>query len=118
MKNYDKENIFAKILKKEISCEEIYNDKDNLSFEDINKQAPIHSLIIPKKEYTNFSDFAENASDQELASFIRSIHNVAKKKNIVKNGYRVVINCGKDGNQEVPHLHAHLLGGKPLGGIV
>ena len=118
MTNYDRENIFAKIIRKEVSYDEIYSDFNNLAFEDISKQAPVHSLIIPKKEYANFSKFAENASDKELASFVRSIFNVARKKKILENGYRIVINCGKDGNQVVPHLHAHLLGGKPLGGIL
>ena len=118
MSVYDKENIFAKILRKEMPCEEISSDENNLSFKDINQQAPIHTLTIPKNNYVNFNEFAENASDKELASFIREIYNVAKKKKLTENGYRIVINCGKNGNQEVPHLHAHLLGGMFLGKIL
>ena len=115
MDNYDENNIFNKILKKEIKCEEIENDEYTLSFEDINKQAPVHALIIPKNKYKDFSSFSKNASDKEIANFCRSIFSVAKKKGILNNGYRIIINCGPDSNQEVPHLHAHVLGGKNLG---
>ena len=118
MSSYDKENIFAKILREEIPCEQILSDENNLSFKDINQQAPIHTLTIPKQSYVNFNEFAENANDKELASFVRAIYNVAKKKKLTESGYRIVINCGKDGNQVVPHLHAHLLGGKFLGKIL
>ena len=115
MDNYDENNIFNKILNKEIKCEEIENDEYTLSFEDINKQAPVHALIIPKNKYKDFSSFSKNASDKEIANFCRSIFSVAKKKGILTNGYRIIINCGSDSNQEVQHLHAHVLGGINLG---
>tara|TARA_E500000178_G_C16750525_1_gene630173 strand:+ start:189 stop:563 length:375 start_codon:yes stop_codon:yes gene_type:complete len=118
MKDYNEENVFNKILKKTIKCVKIYEDKNNLSFEDLNKQAPIHVLTIPKNKYSDFSSFAENASDKEIASFCRSIFNVAKKKGVDATGYRIIINCGPDSNQEVPHLHAHVIGGKNLGSIL
>ena len=75
MKNYDEENIFNKILKKIVKCVKIHEDQNNLSFEDLNKKAPIHVLTIPKNKYSNFSSFAENASDKEISSFCRSIFN-------------------------------------------
>lgn len=73
MENYDEKNVFNKILNKEIKCEEIENDKYTLSFEDINKQAPVHVLTIPKNKYKDFSSFSKNASDKEIANFCRSI---------------------------------------------
>ena len=118
MKEYDEENVFNKILKKIIKCVKVHEDINNLSFEDLNKQAPVHVLTIPKNKYSNFSSFAENASDKELSSFCRSIFKVVKKKGIEETGYRIIINCGPNSNQEVPHLHAHILGGKNLGPLI
>ena len=89
-----------------------------LSFNDINKQAPVHVLTIPKNKYANFNSFAENASDKEICSFFRSVLEVAEKMQIEESGFRVIINCGPDSNQEVPHLHAHVLGGKNLGSLL
>ena len=118
MKDYDVNNIFNKILNSEIECEKIQENKENLSFNDINKQAPIHVLTIPKNKYANFNSFAEKASDKEISSFFRSILEVAEKMNIKDSGFRIIINCGPDSNQEVPHLHAHVLGGKNLGSLL
>ena len=118
MKQYDENNIFFKILNKEVECKKIQEDDKNLSFEDINKQTPIHALTIPKNKHTNFSTFIENASDEEISSFCRSILKVAEINGIKDSGYRIVINCGPDSNQEVPHLHAHILGGKNLGSLL
>ena len=118
MSDYNEKNIFNKILKKEIICSQVDEDNNNLSFDDISKQAPVHVLTIPKKNYKNFSSFAENASDGELSSFLKSIFKVTNKKGINKTGYRIIINCGTDSNQEVQHLHAHILGGKNLGPIL
>jgi len=118
MKDYDENNIFNKILNSEIGCEKIQENKNNLSFNDINKQAPIHVLTIPKKKYANFNSFAEKASDKEISSFFRSILEVAEKMNVKDSGFRIIINCGPDSNQEVPHLHAHVLGGKNLGSLL
>ena len=79
MKNYDENNIFNKILNKEVKCEKIHENQDNLSFNDINKQAPVHVLTIPKKKYANFNSFAKNASDKEISSFFRSFWKLLKK---------------------------------------
>ena len=118
MKNYDENNIFNKIIKNEIAYEKIQENDDNLSFNDINKQAPVHVLTVPKSKYTNFNSFAKNASDKEISSFLRSILEVAEKMKVNDSGFRIIINCGPDSNQEVPHLHAHVLGGKNLGSIL
>ena len=118
MSDYDKNNVFSKILNKEIECEKVLEDKNNLSFNDINKQAPIHILTIPKTRAKNLNEFSEKASDEEISSFIKAIINVAKEKGLLESGFRVIINSGKDSHQEVPHLHAHIIGGKPLGPIL
>ena len=117
--SYDKENIFAKIIRGEIPCDKIYEDDYALSFEDIRPQAPSHTLIIPKGKYTDMNDFSANASDEEIVGFNRAVAIVADKLGISEqsggNGYRLIANSGKDSHQEVPHLHFHLLAGKPLG---
>lgn len=115
MSSYDPENIFAKILEGAIPCQEVDQDDLTLSFEDINPQAPVHSLVIPKGAYTDLSDFAARGSDAELAAWVRALARVAAAKNVDGNGYRVIVNCGNNAHQEVPHLHGHVLGGQPLG---
>ena len=119
---YDKNNIFAKILRGEIPCEKIYEDEYVLAFPDINPQKKIHVLVIPKGEYVNLDHFSAKASDKEIAGLIRGINIVAKKIGVsldVKGGgYRSLVNVGTDGGQEVPHLHFHLFGGEKIGKMV
>ena len=112
---YDDQNIFAKILRGEIPNRTVYEDDYVLAFHDINPQAPVHVLIIPKGTYVSWDDFSSNASDAEIAGFIRATGTVARDLGLVASGYRVLANVGIDSHQEVPHLHAHLFGGKPLG---
>ena len=118
MIDYDYNNIFAKILKAEISCEKINENENTLAFLDINPLAPIHILIIPKKPYINFYDFNKNASSDEILDFWKLINFIIETKNIENNGFRIITNSGKDGNQDVPHFHVHLLGGKNLGKMI
>ena len=115
---YDKSNIFAKILRGEIPCTTIDEDEYTLSFADINPQAPVHILVIPKGAYTDWSDFAANASSEETFAFFRAISRVAELTGIGETGYRVISNIGPDSHQEVPHLHMHVLGGRPIGPLV
>ena len=115
---YDKHNIFAKILRGEIPCRAIYEDEYTFSFADINPQAPIHILVIPKGAYTDFSDFAVHASGEEISAFFRAICRVAELTGISETGYRVISNIGPDSHQEVPHLHMHVLGGTAIGPLV
>tara|TARA_B100001063_G_C16691810_1_gene517461 strand:- start:175 stop:540 length:366 start_codon:yes stop_codon:yes gene_type:complete len=119
--NYDENNIFAKILRGEIPCKKIYEDKFVLSFYDINPQKKIHALVIPKGKYTDLDDFSKNASDIEIVGLIKGINIVAKKLEIsVDNGkgYRALSNINENGGQEVPHLHFHLFGGEKIGKMV
>ena len=90
-------------------------DEQTFSFADINPQAPQHHLVIPKGAYTDLTDFADRASDDELAAWVRALARVAKTSGVAKEGYRVIVNVGGHGGQEVPHLHGHVLGGAPLG---
>ena len=115
---YDKNNIFAKILRGEIPCEAIDEDEYPLSFADINPQAPVHILVIPKGAYTDWSDFAIHASGEEISAFLKAISRVAELTGIGETGYRVISNIGPDSHQEVPHLHMHVLGGTPIGPLL
>ena len=119
--SYDDNNIFAKILRNEIPCNKIYEDKFVLSFHDINPQKKIHVLIIPKGKYVNLDDFSQNASQDEMVGLLKGINIVAKKLNISADtgkGYRALANISEDGGQEVPHLHFHLFGGEKIGKMV
>ena len=115
---YDKKNVFAKILRGEIPCKAVDEDEYTFSFADINPQAPVHILVIPKGAYTDWSDFAARASGEEISAFFRAISRVAKLTGISETGYRVISNIGPDSHQEVPHLHMHVLGGGPIGPLV
>tara|TARA_B100000902_G_scaffold94380_1_gene97314 strand:- start:1269 stop:1634 length:366 start_codon:yes stop_codon:yes gene_type:complete len=119
--SYDNNNIFAKILREEIPCNKIYEDKFILSFYDINPQKKIHALVIPKGKYINLDDFSSNASNEEMVGLIKGINIVARKLGIssdIGNGYRTLANIANDGGQEVPHLHFHLFGGENVGKMV
>ena len=118
---YDNNNIFAKILRGEIPCNKIYEDKFVLSFYDINPQKKIHALVIPKGKYVDLDDFSSNATPEEIVGMLKGITRVAKKLGIsVDNGkgYRALANISEHGGQEVPHLHFHLFGGEKVGKMV
>ena len=119
--SYDKNNIFAKILRKEIPCKKIFENDHVLSFHDINPQKKIHALVIPKGEYIDLDDFNNRASDQEIAALSKAITEVSKILGISTDtgkGYRALTNLSEDGGQEVPHLHFHLFGGEKVGKMV
>jgi|TARA_B100000315_G_scaffold118943_1_gene108991 diadenosine tetraphosphate (Ap4A) HIT family hydrolase len=116
--SYDNDNIFAKILRGEIPCNKAYEDDHALAFHDINPQTPIHILVIPKGSYTSMDDFSANASDAEIAGFMRAVGHVARENGIVEDGYRILANHGRDGHQEVQHFHVHVFGGKDLGRMI
>ena len=119
--SYDKNNIFAKILRKEIPCKKIYENKYVLSFYDINPQKKIHALVIPKGLYIDLDDFNSKASDKEIVGLLKGISIVAKKLGIsvgTGKGYRTLSNLNEHGGQEVPHLHFHLFGGEKVGKMV
>jgi diadenosine tetraphosphate (Ap4A) HIT family hydrolase len=112
---YDDNNIFAKILRGEIPCKKVFENDHALAFHDISPQAPVHILVVPKGAYVSWDDFSARASDVEISGFIRAVGQVAREQGLVAPGYRLLANIGVDGHQEVPHLHVHLFGGKPLG---
>jgi histidine triad (HIT) family protein len=112
---YDDANIFAKILRGEIPCRKVYEDEHALAFDDINPQAPVHVLVIPKGAYVSWDDFSARGSSEEIAGFVRAVGHVAREHGLVAPGYRLLANVGAHGHQEVPHLHVHLFGGRPLG---
>ena len=119
--SYDKNNIFAKILRNEIPCKKIFENKYVLSFYDINPQKKIHALVIPKGEYKDLDDFNNKASDVEIVALSKAITEVANILNISVNigdGYRALTNLSENGGQEVPHLHFHLFGGEKIGKMV
>jgi len=112
---YDDANIFARILRGEIPSKPVYEDEHALAFHDINPQAPVHILVIPKGAYVSWDDFSERASSEEIAGFVRAVGLVAREQGLVAPGYRLLANTGMNSGQEVPHLHVHLFGGRPLG---
>ena len=119
--SYDKNNIFAKILRKEIPCKKIFENDHVLSFHDINPQKKIHALVIPKGEYIDLDDFNNRASDQEIVALSKAITEVSKILCIsvdTGQGYRALTNLSEHGGQEVPHLHFHLFGGEKVGKMV
>ncbi len=116
--SYDSNNIFARILRGEIPCRKVDEDAHTLSFHDINPLAPTHVLVVPKGEYRDVTDFADRASDAEIAALFRAAARVAKAQGVEGAGYRVLANCGADAHQEVPHLHLHVFGGRPLGAML
>ena len=119
--SYDKNNIFAKILRKEIPCKKIFENDYVLSFHDVNPQKKIHALVIPKGEYINLDDFNNRASDQEIIALSKAITQVSRILGISTDtgkGYRALTNLDEHGGQEVPHLHFHLFGGEKIGKIV
>ena len=120
--SYNDNNIFAKILRGEIPCKKIYEDKYVLAFHDVNPQKKVHVLVIPKGKYVNLDDFSAKASEEEISGLIKGISLVAKKLGVSEEvkggGYRSLVNVGKNGGQEVPHLHFHIFGGEKVGKMV
>ena len=112
---YDPNNIFARILRGEIPNRTAYEDDLALAFHDINPQAPIHVLVIPKGAYTDLADFGSRATPEEIAGFFRAVAITAERLGIVEQGFRALCNTGAYAGQEVPHFHLHLFGGAPLG---
>ena len=106
--------LFCKIIKGEIPSSKVYEDEEILAFRDIHPVAPVHVLVIPKKHISSLVDL--KPEDENIIGRIYTVINkMAEQEGILEKGFRVVVNCGEDGGQEVKHLHFHLLGGKKLG---
>ena len=112
---YDDGNIFARILRDEILSSRVYEDEWAVAFHDIAPVAPQHILVIPRGAYVSWNDFTARGSDAEIAGFVRAVGHVAREAGLVAPGYRLLANIGGDAGQEVPHLHVHIFGGRPLG---
>jgi histidine triad (HIT) family protein len=112
---YDRNNVFARILRGELPCKRVFEDEHALAFHDLNPLAPVHILVVPKGEYVSWDDFSARASAEEIAGFVRAVGQVARDQGLVAPGYRLLANVGANGGQEVPHLHVHLFGGGRLG---
>ena len=115
MANYDSNNIFAKILRGEIPSKKVLESDFALAFHDINPQAPVHVLVIPKGPYVSMDDFSANASSEEIVGLWRAVGETAIRLGLVEGGYRILSNHSAHAHQEVFHLHIHILGGHPLG---
>jgi diadenosine tetraphosphate (Ap4A) HIT family hydrolase len=109
---YDDANIFAKILRGELPCNKVYEDEHALAFHDIRPQAPVHVLVIPKEAYVSWDDFTAKAGDVQIAGLMRAVGNVTRQLELHTPGYRLMVNMGGHGHQEVPHLHVHIFGGR------
>jgi histidine triad (HIT) family protein len=115
---YDRNNVFARILRGEIPCKKVYEDEHVLAFHDISPQTPTHVLVIPKGEYVSLDDFSEKASPAEIAALVRALGRVARGQGVVESGYRILVNSGPAAHQEVPHFHVHVFGGRDLGAML
>lgn len=109
---YDDANIFARILRGELPCNKVYEDEWTLAFHDIRPQAPVHVLVVPKGRWVSWDDFTARAEADEIAGVMRAVGNVTRQLEVDKPGYRLMVNMGGHGHQEVPHLHIHIFGGR------
>lgn len=116
--SYNDQNIFAKILRGEIPNATVRETEHTLAFADINPQAPVHILVIPKGPYVTADHFAREASDEEIVDFWRTFGEICANEGQAPDkaeGYRAISNAGPHGVQEVPHFHLHILAGRNLG---
>ncbi|MEQ9640740.1 MAG: histidine triad nucleotide-binding protein [Alphaproteobacteria bacterium] len=113
---YDDGNVFAKILRGELPCNKVYEDEFALAFHDINPLMPVHVLVIPKGPWVTLEDFAAGATNEQMGGFLRAVAECAKLAGVDGSGYRLVANNGADANQEVPHFHVHIFGGRQIMG--
>lgn len=111
---YDRNNVFARILRGELPCKKVYEDDHALAFHDINPLAPVHVLVIPKGDYVSNVDFTAKAAPETIAGFWRAVAHVAHQLGLDDEGYRLVANHGPNGGQLVFHFHVHIFGGRRM----
>ncbi len=116
--SYDEENIFARILRGELPCDKVFEDDEVLAFRDINPQAPVHVLVIPKGAYVSLVDFTRDAPPEVVGRFFRRVGEIATQLGVDDEGFRTIANTGVHGGQEVPHFHVHICAGRPLGRMI
>lgn len=114
MMKYKPDNIFARIIRKEIPAKIAFEDDLVLAIHDIQPRAPIHILVLPKLPCCSFDDFIVQATDEQALRFFQTVQKIAASHNLVESGYRLVMNHGENSGQEVFHFHVHILGGKHL----
>jgi histidine triad (HIT) family protein len=116
---YDPSNIFAKMIRKEIPVEPVFQNDVIFAIRDIAPAAAVHVLAMPKGEYSSFNDFTQNAAPEIIAQFFAAIQKIATEVlGLEETGYRLIMNHGRNASQTVPHFHVHILGGEPLGGLL
>ena len=106
--------IFSRIIAREAPADIVYQDERVTAFKDINPQAPVHILIVPNKEIASANDVTSD-DEMMLGHMMVIARKIAEEQGIARSGYRLIVNCGEHGGQEIDHLHIHLLGGRPLG---
>jgi diadenosine tetraphosphate (Ap4A) HIT family hydrolase len=111
---YDKTNVFAKILRSELPCKKVYEDKYAVAFHDLNPEASVHILVIPKGEFVSFSHFMNDADSEFIVNFFKAVQAVVTILEVEKSGYRIVSNCGEGAGQSVMHFHVHIVSGNEL----
>lgn len=116
--HYDKNNIFAKIIREEIPAKKVYEDENILAFYDISKASPVHVLVIPKGEFIDFIDFVTKENPQKVTNFFQKVAQISQDLKIVESGFRLITNNGSDAHQTVKHFHVHILAGKKLGPLI
>ena len=112
---YDDNNIFAKIIRGDLSSKKVYEDDSVLAFHDVNPVAPVHILVVPKGKYMNYNHFITKASSDEISNFFIKVNEIAKSNGL--KDFRLVTNCGKESGQTVFHFHIHIIGGNSLGAM-
>jgi len=115
---YDQNNIFAKIIRKEVPAKIIYEDENAIAIEDIAPIAPTHILVLTKKPFISFNDFITNATTMDIDLLFKTVQKIATKVGLEQDGYRILMNHGVNANQSVPHFHIHILGGMKLGRLI
>lgn len=116
--SYDQQNVFARIIRGEIPSKVIYQDEFVMAIEDMHPAGPVHVLVMPKGEYVSFDDFVTKAPDGLISRFFKTLQRIAEQMGVCESGYRLIANHGRNASQSVPHFHVHLIGGRPLGGLI
>lgn len=114
---YDKNNIFAKIINNSAPADIVYQDENIMAFKDISPVAPVHIIVIPKKQYTDYSDFICKALPEEIKNYFMKLADIAELVGLKDEGYRLVANQGANSGQTVFHFHFHIIGGKKFSAL-
>jgi diadenosine tetraphosphate (Ap4A) HIT family hydrolase len=117
MRVYKKDNIFCKILRKDAPCRFVAENNFAFAFDDLYPKAKVHVIVIPKGEFIDFEDFHSKAFPDQIAGFYSLIKHIISTNGLTQSGFKLISRSGKDGGQEVPHFHVHVLGGGDVANI-